>query len=110
FAGLGQIFAIERALDRHFTLRTAADRADVPAHAGTEAPGPADFANRACHALSIEGGISSPMKRTNLFFKLEIEHDAEERPERLGEEIRRQLMKFYGVRDAELTNYTPVER
>jgi hypothetical protein len=50
------------------------------------------------------------MKRTNLFFKLEIEHDAEERPERLGEEIRRQLMKFYGVRDAELTNYTPVER
>jgi hypothetical protein len=50
------------------------------------------------------------MQRTNLFFKLEIEHDAEERPERLGEEIRRQLMKFYGVRDAELTNYTPVER
>jgi hypothetical protein len=49
------------------------------------------------------------MKRTNLFFKVEIEHDTEERPERLGEEIRRQLMKFYGVRDAELTSYTQAE-
>ena len=46
------------------------------------------------------------MKRTNLFFKVEIEHDADERPDRLGEEIRRQLTKFYGVRDAELTNFT----
>jgi hypothetical protein len=50
------------------------------------------------------------MKRTNLFFKVEIEHDPVERPERLGEEIRRQLMKFYGVRDAEMTNFTPVEQ
>jgi hypothetical protein len=50
------------------------------------------------------------MKRTNLFFKVEIEHDSDERPERLGEEIRRQLMKFYGVRDAEMTNFTTVER
>ena len=50
------------------------------------------------------------MRRTNLFFKVEIEHDAEERPEQMGEQIRRQLMKFYGVRDAELTNTTAVER
>jgi len=50
------------------------------------------------------------MKRTNLFFKVEIEHDADERPERLGEEIRRQLSKFYGVRDVEMTNFTSVER
>jgi hypothetical protein len=50
------------------------------------------------------------MKRTNLFFKVELEHDADERPERIGEEIRRQLLKQYGVRDAELTNFTPVER
>ena len=49
------------------------------------------------------------MKRTNLFFKVEIEHDADERPERLGDEIRRQLAKFYGVRDAELTNYTTTD-
>ncbi len=49
------------------------------------------------------------MSRTNLFFKVEIEHDPEERPERVGEEIRRRLIKIYGVRDAELTNYTVVD-
>lgn len=46
------------------------------------------------------------MKRTSLFFKIEIEHDAEESPDRLGEEIRRKILKFYGVRDAELTHFT----
>jgi hypothetical protein len=50
------------------------------------------------------------MKRTNLFFKVELEHDADERPERIGEEIRRQLLKYYGVRHAELTNFTAVEK
>jgi hypothetical protein len=49
------------------------------------------------------------MRRTSLFFKVEIEHDAEEGPDRLGEEIRRKILKFYGVRDAELTNYTSPE-
>ena len=50
------------------------------------------------------------MKRTNLFFKVEIEHDAEERPDRLAEEIRQRLMKYYGVRVAEVSSITPVER
>jgi len=49
------------------------------------------------------------MSVTNLFFKVEVEHDREERPERLGEEICRQLLKFYGVRTAELTNVTTME-
>lgn len=49
------------------------------------------------------------MARTNLFFKVEIEHDPEETPQRLGEQICRQLMKFYGVREAELSNFTAVE-
>jgi hypothetical protein len=49
------------------------------------------------------------MRRTNLFFKIEIEHDSEDPPERLGEEIRRQLLKFYGVRDAEFSNFTTSE-
>jgi hypothetical protein len=49
------------------------------------------------------------MKRSTLFFKVEVEHDAEERPERLGDEIVRRLVKFYGVRDAELTSYTSTE-
>ncbi len=46
------------------------------------------------------------MHRTNLFFKVEIEHEAEERPEKIGEEIRRHLLKLYGVRDAELSSFT----
>ena len=46
------------------------------------------------------------MHRTHLFFKVEIEHDDEEQPERLGNEICRQLMKIYGVRAAELAAFT----
>ena len=46
------------------------------------------------------------MNRTNLFIKVEVEHDRSEKPERLGEEICRMLRKLYGVRDAELTNFT----
>ncbi|MGA2740170.1 MAG: hypothetical protein ABSG65_22355 [Bryobacteraceae bacterium] len=49
------------------------------------------------------------MHRTNLFFKVVIEHDDEDQPERLGREICRQLMKVYGVRSAELANFTRVE-
>jgi hypothetical protein len=49
------------------------------------------------------------MTRTNLFFKVEVEHGKEEKPERLGEEICRTLRKLYGVRDAELTNFTKAE-
>ncbi|HTT61472.1 MAG TPA: hypothetical protein VMG35_06520 [Bryobacteraceae bacterium] len=49
------------------------------------------------------------MDRTNLFFKVVIEHDEEDQPDRLGHEICRQLMKVYGVRSAELTSFTRVE-
>jgi hypothetical protein len=49
------------------------------------------------------------MHRTDLFFKVVIEHDDEDQPERLGREICRQLMKVYGVRSAELANFTRVE-
>ena len=49
------------------------------------------------------------MIRTNLFFKVEVEHDRDEKPERLGNEICRLIMKFYGVREAELTNFTKAE-
>jgi hypothetical protein len=48
-------------------------------------------------------------KRTHLFFKVAIEHDAEEAPEKLGAEICRQLMKVYGVREAELSSFTTFE-
>jgi hypothetical protein len=49
------------------------------------------------------------MHRTNLFFKVEIEHDEEEPPEQRGNEICRQLLKIYGVRSAELASFTRVE-
>jgi hypothetical protein len=49
------------------------------------------------------------MSVTNLFFKVELEHDAGENPERIVGEIRRQLLRFYGVREVELSNVTAVE-
>ena len=49
------------------------------------------------------------MSRTNLFFKVEIEHDPQEQPDRIGEEICRHLLKLYGVRQAELATFTMVE-
>ena len=49
------------------------------------------------------------MHRTNLFFKVEVEHDPRDTPERLGQEICRQLLRLYGVRQAELSNFTSVE-
>jgi hypothetical protein len=49
------------------------------------------------------------MSRSNLFFKVQVEHDPEEKPERIAGEICRQLLKLYGVRDAELSSFTKVE-
>ena len=49
------------------------------------------------------------MSVTNLFFKVELEHDADENPERIAGEIRRQLLRLYGVRDVELSNITSME-
>jgi hypothetical protein len=49
------------------------------------------------------------MPKSNLFFKIEIEHDEKDTPEKLGDEICRQLLKFYGVRSAELSSFTTTE-
>ena len=49
------------------------------------------------------------MARTDLFFKVEIEHSEKERPQKLADEIIRHLMKLYGVRSAELSSYSVVE-
>jgi hypothetical protein len=49
------------------------------------------------------------MSLSNLFFKVELEHDAEENPERIAGEIRRQLLRFYGVRDVEISNIATME-
>ena len=49
------------------------------------------------------------MNRTNLFFKVEIEHDDKDKPERLAEEIRQRISKIYGVRIAEISSITRAE-
>jgi hypothetical protein len=46
---------------------------------------------------------------TNLFIKVEIEHGEKESPQKLGAEICRQIMKVYGVRSAEVSNFTAAE-
>ncbi|MGD1073892.1 MAG: hypothetical protein ABSB15_27585 [Bryobacteraceae bacterium] len=47
--------------------------------------------------------------RTNLFIKVVVEHDAKEKPEKLGAELCRQLEKNYLVRSAEVSNLAPVD-
>jgi hypothetical protein len=46
------------------------------------------------------------MNRANLFLKIEVELDEDQKPERIGEEICRQILKMYGVRNAELSSVT----
>jgi len=46
---------------------------------------------------------------TNLFIKVEIEHDEDENPRKIGGEICRQILKVYGVRAAEVSSFTAVE-
>ncbi len=46
------------------------------------------------------------MNRANLFLQIEFEPDEDEKPERIGEEICRQIAKIYGVRRAELSSVT----
>jgi hypothetical protein len=50
------------------------------------------------------------MSVTNLYFKVELKHDADENPERIAGEIRRQILRFYGVRDVELSNVAVMEK
>ncbi|HUJ20085.1 MAG TPA: hypothetical protein VLX58_01130 [Bryobacteraceae bacterium] len=49
------------------------------------------------------------MALSNLFIKVQLEHDEDETPQRLGAEICRQIMKIYGVRSAELSSFTTAE-
>ncbi len=49
------------------------------------------------------------MRRTDVFVKVELEHEDWERPEDLAEEICRHLRKLHGVRLAELSSYVTHE-
>jgi len=46
------------------------------------------------------------MKRVDLYIKVSVELEEEEKPERLAGEICRQLEKLYAVRSAELSSVT----
>ena len=49
------------------------------------------------------------MTVSRLFFRVEVEHDTEEPPERIAGEICRQIERVYGVRLAELSSFNRVE-
>ena len=44
------------------------------------------------------------MPRTDLFLKVQIDHDPGEPAERIAEEICRAILRVYGVRSAELSS------
>jgi hypothetical protein len=48
--------------------------------------------------------------RANLFIKVEVDYDGNEPPEKLAEQICRQIRKIYGVRKAELSHVTDETR
>ncbi len=43
--------------------------------------------------------------QSDLYIKIEVEHDETERAEALADEICRRLLKLHGVRNAELSSY-----
>lgn len=47
--------------------------------------------------------------RTNLFIKVVVEHDEDEPPEKLGEELCRQLRRNFIVRKAEVASSAKAE-
>ncbi len=45
------------------------------------------------------------MPRTDLFLKVQIDHDSGETPQALADEICRRILKVHGVRSAELSSF-----
>lgn len=45
------------------------------------------------------------MPRTDIYLKVEVEHDREESPDAIGEELVRHLKKLNIVRKGEVTNH-----
>lgn len=44
------------------------------------------------------------MVRTDLYLKVQLDHGDDERPQKLADEIARQLLKVYAVRNVEVQN------
>ena len=47
------------------------------------------------------------MPRTDIFLKVVVEHEDDERPEKLAEELRLRVERQYGVRYAEISSIVP---
>lgn len=45
------------------------------------------------------------MPRTDFYLKVVVDHDDDDAPQKLADEICRQISKVYGVRTAELSNF-----
>jgi hypothetical protein len=101
-----QILALERARDRYFSLRAAADSTNIGLKRRT---GPASAAQAAAFAQNwfvhlIPYYRINGMKRIDLYIKVEVEMGEDETAEKLAKEICRQIEKIYVVRKAELSN------
>jgi hypothetical protein len=44
------------------------------------------------------------MARTDIFLKVTVDHEADEKPDKLADEIVRRLQRLYGVRSAEVSS------
>lgn len=47
------------------------------------------------------------MARSDIYIKIVVEHDKQDPPEKLADEICRRIEKLYGVRTAEVSNVVP---
>jgi hypothetical protein len=102
-AGFEQILAIERTVDRVLAGFAATRSANGMVHAWTMA---ARLARLAESALHSSYRIIRAMPRTDIYLKIVVEHERDEKPEKLAEEICRRIEKLYGVRYAEVSNVT----
>lgn len=50
------------------------------------------------------------MARTDIYLKVVVDHNDDEQPDRLAEEIRRRIEKLYGVRSSEVSNMITREK
>ncbi len=105
--GLLKIFALERTGEGDLAFRAAANCADIAVHGGTSsssAPLTADFAQDGFEHRPTAIIGSAPMKRVDLYIKVTVDLEDEEKPERVAGEICRQVEKLYVVRAAELSS------
>jgi len=101
-ASQAKVLAIERTIQSHFALLTTAQRAYLAVNSGARPLRSPDSTNLTSQFSSIR--IIGYMVRTHLFFKVEVEHDEEESPDKIAEAIGRQLRKIYAVREVELSS------